>query len=80
MQKIGINVTMASSHCFHANADMQAPERVTIQCPYTHRLLARIDATSLLVLATCVGGLYLWCRGCHMEHFRMWSDIIREQH
>lgn len=53
-------------------------ERTPIFCEKTGKLLARIDTASLTPLASIPGGLWCWCRGCHMEHHILWASIAHK--
>ena len=50
-------------------------ERTPLFCKKSGKLLARIDTPGIRQLATVPGGLWCWCRDCHMEHHIPWSEI-----
>lgn len=63
-------MTTIQSH----KANTQA-ERIPVFCEKAKKLLTRIDAASVAQLAEVQGGMWCWCKGCHMEHHILWSTI-----
>lgn len=55
--------------------NQKTAERVPVVCKKTGKLLARVDAVCVEQLRTVSGGLWCWCRNCHMEHHILWSDL-----
>ncbi len=66
---------MATNTSIQYNGASTQLERTPIFCKQTKKLLTRIDTASLTQLASVSGGQWCWCRGCHMEHHILWSDI-----
>lgn len=54
-------------------------ERTPVFCERTGKLIVRIDTASLAHLAAVPGGLWCWCRNCHMEHYVLWAHIARKE-
>lgn len=69
---------MTTSMDIRYNTSSTQDGRTSVFCQKTSKLLTRIDAESLLKLAEIQGGLWCWCRGCHMEHHVLWEDISRK--
>lgn len=66
---------MTTSPSMRYNTNKQA-DRTPIFCNKTGKLLARVDTASIEQLASVQGGLWCWCRDCHMEHHILWKDIL----
>jgi len=77
MAREGKLTMMATSAHMQYNGDSKQAERTPIFCKKTGKLLTRVDTASLAQLANVSGGTWCWCRGCHMEHYVLWSDIAR---
>lgn len=69
---------MTTSSAIKYNTSTQQAERIPVFCEKTNKLLTRIDTTSLAQLAEVPGGMWCWCRGCHMEHHVLWANIAHK--
>lgn len=67
---------MTTSSSIMYNKTSEQAERIPVFCDTTKRLLTRIDAINIAQLANIQhGGMWCWCRGCHMEHHILWKDL-----
>jgi hypothetical protein len=66
---------MTTSPHIRYNKTIADPGRTAIFCDRTGKILGRVDTVSLAQLSNVAGGSWLWCRGCHMEHYVLWSQF-----